>query len=218
MPRRMSLIAEADARAARQLAEVLGEVRLARQARGVSQATVARVAGCSRQVVSAVELGRRDVGARRLARIAAAVGVDVAVRAYPGVPAVRDAGQLRLLGRLRNELSRTRWLWQTESPVAADTRDQRAFDALLSLGGERVAVEAVTTLVDAQAQVRSILLKQGASGVGCVVLVLADTRRNRDAVAASRPTLGPAFPLRRRAILGALQTGHAPAANGLVLL
>ena len=68
------------------------------------------------------------------------------------------------------------------------------------------------------AQVRAILLKQRDASVGCVVLVVADTRHNREAVPHAEPTLGPAFPLRGHAVLRALRAGRVPPSNGLLLL
>ncbi len=72
--------------------------------------------------------------------------------------------------------------------------------------------------MDAQAQVRAILLKQRDASIGCVVLVLADTRHNRQVVPHGEPTLGPAFPLRGHAVMRALRAGRVPPANGLLLL
>lgn len=79
----------------------------------------------------------------------------------------------------------------------------------------RIGVEAVTRLLDAQAQARSILQKEEAMGLGCMVLVLADTRLNRLAARAGSATLGPAFPLGSRAVLADLRAGRPPGANGL---
>lgn len=184
---------------------------------GIAQRDVARAAGCSRQLVSAIEAGgHTDIGVIRLARVAAVVGLDVSVRAFLGDRALADAGQLHVIRRLQRRLRAAGWAWATEVPVAIG--DRRAFDAVLQSGKGRVAVEAITRLVDAQAQVRQILLKQRDASMGCVVLVLADTRHNREAVPDAQPTLGPAFPLRGHAVMRALRAGRVPARNGLLLL
>jgi hypothetical protein len=103
-------------------------------------------------------------------------------------------------------------------PVSADPHDRRAMDAVLLNGQAKVGVEAVTRLVDAQAQTRPIMLKQEASGIPVLVLVLADSRLNRMAVVAGASTLAPAFPCSARSALGALRRGVAPAANAIVLV
>jgi hypothetical protein len=86
----------------------------------------------------------------------------------------------------------------------------------MSRAKRRVGIEAVTRLVDAQAQSRVILLKQEAAGLECLILVLADTRHNRAAFVAAQPTLGPAFPVPSRAALAALRTGHVPPGNAVI--
>jgi hypothetical protein len=89
---------------------------------------------------------------------------------------------------------------------------------MASFGGSEgiAAVEAVVRLVDVQGQVRPILAKQASSGIGCVILVLADTPHNRSAMRAGAPTLGPAFPIGPRPALAALRAGVAPERNAVV--
>jgi hypothetical protein len=94
--------------------------------------------------------------------------------------------------------------------------DQRAIDAMVRLGGRRVGFELETRLVDAQALVRRIALKQRDAGISSMVLVLADTRPNRAALAAAQETLRPTFPLPRREVIASLRAGRAPNANGIV--
>jgi transcriptional regulator with XRE-family HTH domain len=217
MPIRSDALADAQRRVAAQLQSVSGEIRRARLVAGVAQREVARAAGCSRQLVSAIETGSQaDIGVMRLARIAAVVGLDVSIRAFVGERMLADAGQLQLLARLRQRLASADWAWRTEVPVALG--DRRSFDAVLRSAGGAVAIEAVTRLVDAQAQVRAILLKQRDASIGCVVLALADTRHNRQAVPDAEPTLGPAFPLRGHAVMRALRTGRVPSNNALLLV
>ena len=102
--------------------------------------------------------------------------------------------------------------------MSRDPTDRRAFDAVLSRGDARVAVEAITRLTDAQAQVRAITLKQEAAGLSSLVLVLADTRHNRRALRDGAPTVAPAFPAASRDILRLLRSGQAPPGNGVLLL
>lgn len=110
------------------------------------------------------------------------------------------------------------WTWQTEVPVSRDPQDHRAIDAVLSAPSGRVGLEAITRLVDAQAQVRAALLKQEASGVDRMILVLTDSRHNRAALREAAATLRPAFALTTRQVLCALRRGELPTANGAILV
>ncbi len=216
MATRNDRVDEAARAARRRLRGVSSDIRAARRAAGLSQAQVARAVGRSRQLIGHVEAGRiEDPGTILLGRVAATVGLDLSLRAFPGGSPLRDAGQLGVLRRLAEAIPRA-WTMRTEVPVGAG--DRRAFDAVLSRGADRVAVECITRLTDAQAQVRAILLKADASMIRPVILVLSDTRWNRTAVRYAAPTLRPAFPLGRRAVLAALRAGRAPLANGALLI
>lgn len=218
MPIRRDPIEEAARRARQQVAQVLADLRNARRNAGLSQAAMASALGCSRQLVGAIERGKlEDVGCTQLARMGAVVGLDVPIRAFPAGSPLRDAAQLRLLGRFRASVGQI-WTWRTEMPVTANPLDRRAVDAVLVRGPHRVGVEAVTRFLDAQAQIRPVLLKQEAAGLERMVLVLADTRHNRAALADGEATISPAFPLRHRALMRDLRVGRLPAANGLVLM
>jgi hypothetical protein len=72
--------------------------------------------------------------------------------------------------------------------------------------------------MDAQALVRRLALKQRDAGLARMVLVLADTRTNRAALAAADGTLRSAFPLARHEVIASLRVGRAPNANGIVLV
>lgn len=215
MPIRWDASIEAQRRSERQLAEVIRALTGSRRQSGLSQAAVASALGVSRSLVSAIELGRIEPSTTLLAAWGAAVGLDVSIRAFPGGAPLRDAGQLRVLERLRL-LVGGGWTWRTEVPVSRDPRDRRAIDAVLTAEGNRVAVEAVSRLLDAQAQVRPILLKQEACGIAAFVLALANSRTNRAAVAAGGATIAPAFPCSPRVALAALRDGRAPPANALI--
>ncbi len=216
MATRNDRVDEAARAARRRLREVTADIRAARRAAGLSQAQVAGAVGCSRQLIGHVEAGRvADPGPILLARVAATVGLDLSLRAFPGGSPLRDAGQLGVLRRLAAALPPV-WTLRTEVPVGRG--DRRAFDAVLSRGADRVAVECITRLTDAQAQVRAILLKADASRIRPVILVLSDTRWNRAAVRYADPTLRAAFPLGRRTVLAALRAGAAPNGNGVLLI
>lgn len=217
MASRTSPTDDAARRGRRQLDEVVTDLRAARLAAGLSQAAVAHALHCSPQLLSVLE--RRVVEPRpiQLARWAAIVGLEVSIRAFPGGAPLRDAGQLRLLRRFRDAVGDA-WNWRTEVPVASDPHDRRAIDAVLSQLPIRIGAEAIVRLTDAQAQIRSALLKQEASGVDRMILVAANTRHNRFAIRAAAPTLAPAFPLGARDTLRCLRAGELPPANGIVIV
>lgn len=52
-------------------------VRALREAAGFTQGALADVVGFSRPTINKIEIGREDLGASRLIRLAAALGVDV---------------------------------------------------------------------------------------------------------------------------------------------
>ena len=85
-------------------------------------------------------------------------------------------------------------------------------------GGDRIAVEAETRITDFQALARRIALKQRDDAVDRVLLLVAATRTNRDAVRAAEPFIGHAFSPDGRATLNALAEGHLPARSALVFL
>lgn len=215
MSTRKDIVDEAARAARRRITDVVDALRGARLAAGLSQNLVATGLHCSRQLVGHVESGRvADPSLVLLSRYAAVVSLEVSLRAFPAGSPMRDAGQLALLARFRATIG-AQWQVRTEVPVGGS---RRAFDAVISIGRARVAVECVTRLTDAQAQVRAALLKVDAAGIRVVIVVLADTRWNRVAVRHAAPTLDPAFPLRRRALLHSLRVGEVPAGNGVLLV
>lgn len=155
----------------------------------------------------------------QVARLGATVGLDVRVHAYPGPVPLADGVQVPLLGRLGSRLA-PGLIVRSEVglPIPGD---QRAWDQLISgfdPPDEPLPVEAESRFVDAQAQTRRIKLKLRDSGLSAVLVVVADTRRNREAVAAARSTLAPDFPLSARHVLGALAEGRHPGDSALILL
>ena len=62
------------------------------------------------------------------------------------------------------------------------------------------------------------MLKLRDSGLEHVLVVIADTRRNRDAVAAAASTILADFPVPQRRAMAALAAGEHPGGSALVLL
>ena len=217
MPNRASRIDDAKVAGQRLQSEIGSELRNARLARGLGQADVARALHTSRFHVSRLERGAIvNMGVADLARHGAALGLRLHARFYPTGGGLRDSAQLDLLRRFRARIG-DRWRWQLEAPldIAGDLRD---FDALLTRQYMRIAVEAITRLRDAQAQLRAAALKQRDGQLRRLVMLISATHHNRRALATAGDLLATTFPLSTRATLTALTKGEDPGDNGIVLL
>ncbi len=203
------------------LVRACGEIRQARIAAGLSVAAVGRAVGVSPSEVSRIERVLVPfVSHRRLARIGAAVGLDVRVRAYPGPDPVRDVAQVRLLERLHARLPRG-LPFTSEVPLPG-TGDPRAWDGWIGslrdgLGASRgLPVEAETRISDLQAQLRRLTLKLRDAEVEHALWLIADTPSNRAAIAAGATLLAEQFPISARRALAALAAGRYPGGSALV--
>jgi hypothetical protein len=102
--------------------------------------------------------------------------------------------------------------------------DQRAFDGTVGGlrdgpdGGSVLPVECETRVVNAQDQVRRIMLKLRDGGFDHVLLVVADTRRNREAIRMAVGLLHDAFPVSSRQALTCLGMGRHPGGSAIVFL
>lgn len=156
----------------------------------------------------------------RLAEVLQVLGLELSARAFPAGPPVRDRAQLALLGRARRSFS-SELRWRHEVPVLsalADRTDLRAWDAVIDGSDWSAAVDAETRVDDVQALQRRSALKQRDSGVPFVLVLLSDTRHNREVVAAAHEALADQFPVRPRVALRRLRAGQSPQGNALLLL
>jgi transcriptional regulator with XRE-family HTH domain len=200
----------------RALGEAARELRLARLSAGLSQEQVAASVGVSHSTVSRLERGGvGEASIRQLARVGVVLGLDLSVRFYPGGDAIRDAGHLALLGRLRSRLSPA-IRWRTEVPLPI-TGDARAWDAVIAKDGWSIGVEAETRLRDTQAVMRRTELKVRDGGLDGLILLLADTRSNRSAVRVGAAEFGR-FTVSQRDALRELGQGRAPGGDALIIL
>ena len=191
---------------------------------GLSQAVVSARAGMSRPQYGRVERGiAPEVSLATVARIAAVLGLDVALRLYPCSDPIRDAAHVALLQRLR-AVCHPSLVWRTEVPLPL-SGDRRAWDAVISgarstgpMPRIRIGIEAETRPNDVQALDRKLALKERDGDVERVILLLSDTRNNRDFVRGPGATLRARFPLDGRQALAHLAAGTDPGANALVLL
>ena len=162
-----------------------------------------------------IEAGTRPTTIHEYAVLGAAVGLDVRLRAYPAGDPIRDAGQQRLLERFRVRLHPS-LRWSTEVRLSMEG-DLRAWDGMIRGDAWRLPVDAETVLDDIQALERRLSLKLRDDRADHVILLVADTPRNRRALAAA-PAAFRDLPLRTREVLHALGRGADPGTSGIVLL
>ena len=204
-------------RGERILAELTGDLREARLARNLSQASVGAAVGLSDSRISAIERGGYpDVPLVVVAELLAAVGLDLSARAYPAGGGIRDAAQIGLLQRLRARVS-PRFAWRTEVSIPIEG-DLRAWDAGLFTPNLRIGVDAETRLRDLQAIDRRVMLKLRDSGFDRAILLVASTRSNRAALREVGSILDGNFPVPPRLALQAIGAGRDPGGNSIVLL
>jgi transcriptional regulator with XRE-family HTH domain len=228
MPVRQGSAARGLARGRAIVSDLSRELEVARLGLGLSYADLGRGVGLSGQQVARICRGRSgSVAIVRMAGLLGAVGLDLAARAYPGGPPIRDAAHLALLSRLRARLATT-LAWRAEVPVVAspapvasggrESLDRRAWDAVIEGRDWRVGVEAETRLFDIQALERRVALKQRDGAVTAVILLVNDTANNRRILGLDGPALRDRFPGSARATLHHLAGGLPPAANTLLVL
>lgn len=183
-------------------------------------AAVAEAVGVSVDTIRRLE--RAEPGACTIdliAPVAEVVGLELAASLHPNGDPVRDRGQLALIARLRKRLGPARPL-RTEVlvPIAGDLR---AGDAMLDVRGadgpEDILIEAETNLGDLQQIERRAAAKQRDLGAKRLVLLVADTRHNKD-VMRQHPELHERFPIGTRAALAALARGEDPGGDCLIVL
>ena len=185
---------------------------------GRTQAWIARAIGVSPALVGRLERHElRDTSAGHVAAYAAVLGLAVRITAYPEGEPVRDRVQLRLLGALRDRLHPS-LAWRTEVGLPIQG-DRRAWDAVAIGDDGWTAFEGISRFGVVDATLRRVNQKhRDDPRIARVVLVLADTVRNRWALADAAATIRAEYPLDTRTVLGALASGKAPALNGVVIL
>jgi transcriptional regulator with XRE-family HTH domain len=198
-------------------AQVLSELRNARLDRNLGEASVAAALGVSASQYSRIERGlTRGITIEQATVLLAAVGLDLAVRAFPAGQPVRDAGHISLLDRFRARLHESLRV-RTEVPFPK-AGDLRAWDIVVAGTDWRHGYEAETRPRDRQALERRLALKARDGDVDGVSLLLSDSRNNRDFVRVHGPTLRGRFPVPGRRALEMLSAGEDPGAGSVILL
>jgi hypothetical protein len=149
------------------------------------------------------------------AQVARVLGLDLSVRCFPAAGQLRDAAHVALVRRLL-AVAAPSLVVKLEVPIRP--ADLRAWDVVLSHGRQRVAVAAETRLRDLQALLRREQQKCIHSGIDTLLLVVADTKHNRDALRESRAVLERELPWSSRRILSAIRAGRLPERAGVAVL
>lgn len=217
MANREQRSARAERQIADDLAEVAHEIRQARLMAGLTLRQVGVAAGASAATIHRLESGRdRTPRPALLARHAAAVGMRLRIKVYPGDDPIRDAGQVRLIRRFRERIG-DHGSWALEVPIP-HPYDQRALDAVLTLAEGRIGLEFYTRLTDVQEQLRRAYLKKRDAGLERMVIVVQQTHANRRALRMSESILAEVFPGSSRHLLAELSAGRVPTADGVIVI
>ena len=189
---------------------------MARMSIGMSARTLGNLLGISHTEVLRIERATTPhVSINMLARMAAVLGHDISLAIHPAAAPVRDKGHLALLARFAGRLAPS-ISWRTEVPIPLPG-DPRSADGLAAGNSVEAVVEAETRLDDVQAVVRRLRAKQRDLGTTRAVLLLADTRHNRDVVR-EIPALRDEFPIAPRTCLLALARDEDPGGDCLLLM
>jgi hypothetical protein len=179
---------------------------------------VSLATGISISELSRVELGAAPwVSVAGLGRIAAAVGLDVWFRAYPGGEPLRDIAHIRLSDAFRSLLG-PELVVRVEVPIG-DGRDLRAWDMTLTDRSRLTCgVEFETRFLDAQGQLRRLNQKSADGRMDRLLIVVADTRANRLAIRAAAGMLASSFAVEDQEAIEALALGRIPPRDAVLLV
>lgn len=217
MPSRYRRIDQGNQHADKTLRRLGDELRIARLGAGLSLREIARQSGCSRSQLSRIERGQAaTVSLRSLDVLFATLGMELSSRPFPHGSPLRDEAHARLLSRFRARLPSQIRL-RTEVPLSGD-RERRAWDGELALGRATCKLEAETVLHDLQALDRRVARKMRDDDVEHVLLLVADTRRNRRVLAEFRALISERYPLSTREIMACLARGRLPQGGGCAVL
>ena len=219
MPAAERLFDAGTRRAERALRELSEEFREARLRLGLSQREVAQAARIHRTSYTRIEAAKLpSLSLTVAARIAAVLGLELAVRAFPGGRSVRDVGQAQRLLKLIECIGPPlKYRTDVPLPAAAGRFEQRAWDLVIYGHGARTATEFEARLYDTQAQVRRFLLKRRDDPVDTLLIVVSDTKANRRVLDEFADLLVDFPRLRTQAVLDLLRQGQHPP-SGLIVL
>ena len=203
----------------RQLLGIGDEFRERRLGSELSQDAVAIACRMSRNHYRHLEAGDlRTATVEELNRVAAVLGLDLAVRAFPGGISIRDVAHGR---RLTDFLVAAKAPLYTRIevplPRAEGHWERRAWDGVLFGHGERTTIDLEMRLRDVQATRRRHELKRRDDPSEHFLMLIADTRHNRRVPAEFEELFADLPKLRPSAVRAALQAGRHPP-TGLLLV
>lgn len=110
-------------------------------------------------------------------------------------------------------------MWRIAFEVPLPIRDdQRAWDAVATVGRLRIGIEAENRLTDLQSLLRRLSMKQRDGDVDRLVLLVRGTHLNRSIVREFASPLREAFPIPARQALSALADGRDPGGDAVIFL
>ena len=171
---------------------------------GASQREIARAAGVDQGHLSRLEAGTEGATIETYARIAAALGADLAARVYPNTgPRIRDRHQVRMAEVLIGALH-PRWRVTPEVAVRRPVRGWIDLALTDPTNGLVVATELESELRRIEQLIRWSAEKADAIDAGSRLLVVRWTRANRQVVEDARRLLREAYPADPRDALESL--------------
>ncbi len=212
------------ARGRRLLSDLCRQLDDAIRGAGLTYSAVGRAVGLSGDQVGRVCRGEaRRAGIVQLSELFAVVGLELSARAFPSGDTIRDRPQLALLERFRTRLGvplplRYEVAVIDRTMLSAARVDLRAWDAVITLGGKAVALEAESRVGDVQALLRRLELKRRDGAVDRLLLLLNNTAHHRALLAEHGPTFRAQFPGSARAVMRALRSGLVPSEDAILIL
>jgi transcriptional regulator with XRE-family HTH domain len=205
-------------RMARDMTASIGrEVVLARTNLGLSTRAAARIAGVSATTHRKIELGDPGVHLGSVCAVASAMGLKVWARAFPAsAPSLRDTGQLWIANSLRRT-AHSSYSVATELGLG----NLRSADQVLFGPIEIIHIEIERMLADLQQQYRNAAEKRDVLAAAHhrpvrLVLVVEDTRRNREVVRPHADLIGAMLPAGSREVLKAIRSGEPLGRDGIL--
>lgn len=168
-------------------------------------------------MVRRVEAGNPATRFDTMCAVADSVGIDVVLRPYRTDVHLRDSGQLRVAELIRAAASPH---WQVQFEVPSGDHGQ-AIDVCCFGSSEILAMEIDRLVADFQDTHRRNVAKRAWLAERHVrpvrlVMVVEDTRRNRDALGPHRDLIRSVLPAGPREILGSIRTGRPLGRDGLL--
>jgi transcriptional regulator with XRE-family HTH domain len=172
---------------------------------------LARAAGIGSSTLHDLELARQDPSIDTLSRLAAALGMDLGVRLFPGTgPRIRDHISAPMIGAMLSDLHSS---WRPTLEVSVLRPVRGVIDAVLDRSEPpTVACEVQSDLRRLEQQVRWCRAKSEALAESrqthvSRLLVLRSTARTRAIAREYERVLAAAYPARSQDVLAALRSG-----------